>query len=42
VGLRPHVYVRPTLSGLQSGRDEVLERALESLKGTATADGASR
>jgi C-terminal processing protease CtpA/Prc len=42
VGLRPQVHVRPTLSGLQSGRDEVLERALEFLKGIATADGASR
>ena len=42
VGLRPQVHVRPTLSGLQSGRDEVLERALETLKGLAMADGASR
>jgi C-terminal processing protease CtpA/Prc len=42
VGLRPQIHVRPTRSGLQSGRDEVLERALEFLKGIATADGASR
>jgi C-terminal processing protease CtpA/Prc len=37
VGLRPQVYVRPTLPGLQAGKDEVLDRALEFLKGTSTA-----
>jgi C-terminal processing protease CtpA/Prc len=34
VGLRPQVQVRPTLAGIQSGKDEVLERALEHLRGT--------
>lgn len=33
VGLRPQVFVRPTLGGLQSGRDEVLDKALEFLRG---------
>jgi C-terminal processing protease CtpA/Prc len=33
VGLRPQVFVRPTLAGLQSGQDEVLDKALEYLKG---------
>ncbi|HEX8820545.1 MAG TPA: S41 family peptidase [Archangium sp.] len=45
VGLRPQVHVRPTLSGLQSGRDEVLERAVEFLRGAtgmAVADDSSR
>ena len=28
VGLRPHIGVAPTLTGLRAGRDEVLERAL--------------
>jgi C-terminal processing protease CtpA/Prc len=35
VGLRPQVPVRPTLAGIQSGKDEVLERALDSLKGSS-------
>jgi len=44
VGLRPQVHVRPTLAGVQAGRDEVLERALEFLRGAgiATADGSTR
>lgn len=33
MGLRPQVFVRPTLLGLQSGQDEVLDKALEFLKG---------
>jgi C-terminal processing protease CtpA/Prc len=37
VGLRPQVYVRPTLQGLQSGKDEVLDKALEYLKGNSAA-----
>jgi C-terminal processing protease CtpA/Prc len=37
VGLRPQVYVRPTLPGIQSGKDEVLDRALEFLQGASTA-----
>jgi C-terminal processing protease CtpA/Prc len=32
VGLQPHVLVAPTIAGLRSGRDEVLERALEFLQ----------
>jgi C-terminal processing protease CtpA/Prc len=31
VGLMPDVEVKPTLRGIQEGRDEVLERALELL-----------
>ncbi len=42
VGLRPHVYVRPTLDGLRTGRDEVLERALRYLKErSSSADGST-
>jgi hypothetical protein len=33
VGLTPDVAVRPTIKGLRAGRDEVLERALELLRG---------
>ncbi|WP_257458249.1 S41 family peptidase [Archangium lipolyticum] len=33
VGLRPQVFVRPTLAGIQAGRDEVLDRAIEYLGG---------
>jgi C-terminal processing protease CtpA/Prc len=29
VGIQPHVRVAPTIAGLRSGRDEVLERAIE-------------
>ena len=32
VGLQPSVVVRPTISGIRAGRDEVLERALVLLK----------
>lgn len=32
VGLTPQVYVRPTLAGLQAGRDEVLNKALDVLR----------
>jgi C-terminal processing protease CtpA/Prc len=44
VGLKPQVYVRPTLPGIQSGKDEVLDKALEYLKGgsAAVAGDASR
>ncbi len=37
VGLRPQLYVRPTLQGIQSGKDEVLDKALEYLKGNSAA-----
>ncbi|HYO53229.1 S41 family peptidase [Archangium sp.] len=37
VGLRPQVHVRPTLLGVQAGKDEVLDRALEYLKGASAA-----
>jgi C-terminal processing protease CtpA/Prc len=33
VGLVPDVLVRPTVRGIRSGRDEVLERAVEWLNG---------
>ena len=33
VGLHPDVEVRPTLKGVQSGRDEVLDRALQLARG---------
>lgn len=40
VGLVPQVRVRPTLAGVQAGRDEVLDKALEYLKnGTLTMAG---
>ncbi len=29
VGLQPDVFVQPTIAGIRSGRDEVLERAIE-------------
>ena len=29
VGILPDVYIRPTIEGMQSGRDEVFEAALE-------------
>jgi C-terminal processing protease CtpA/Prc len=32
VGLRPDIEARPTLAGIRSGRDEVLERAVELLR----------
>lgn len=36
-GLQPNIVVRPTLKGIQAGRDEVLERALSSLRTTTPA-----
>lgn len=33
LGIQPHLQVRPTLQGLQAGRDEVLEAALRLLEG---------
>jgi C-terminal processing protease CtpA/Prc len=36
VGLQPDVAVRPTLAGIRSGRDEVLERALQLLERSVT------
>lgn len=32
VGLQPHIPVAPTLDGLRSGKDEVLDRALEFIR----------
>jgi hypothetical protein len=32
VGLKPHVEVRPTLTGIRAGEGEVLARALEYLR----------
>ncbi len=32
VGLQPDVPVRPTIAGVRSGRDEVLERGLRYLE----------
>jgi len=32
VGLVPDIYVRPTIKGIQAGRDEVLERAIKFLQ----------
>jgi C-terminal processing protease CtpA/Prc len=31
IGLIPHVEVKPTIQGIRSGRDEVLERAIDHL-----------
>jgi carboxyl-terminal processing protease len=36
VGVQPGVVVRPTVKGVRSGRDEVLEAALKYLKGVPT------
>jgi C-terminal processing protease CtpA/Prc len=33
IGLVPDVAVRPTIAGIRAGRDEVLERAVEYVKG---------
>jgi hypothetical protein len=33
VGVPPHIPLQPTLAGLRAGRDELLERALEVLRG---------
>jgi C-terminal processing protease CtpA/Prc len=32
VGIQPHIKVAPTIEGIRSGRDEVLDRAIEFLK----------
>lgn len=32
LGIQPHIRVEPTIEGIRSGRDEVLERAVEFLK----------
>ena len=32
IGVKPDIEVKPTLKGIQKGRDEVLERALEYIK----------
>jgi C-terminal processing protease CtpA/Prc len=29
VGLQPHVYVQPTIKGIRSGKDEVLDKAID-------------
>lgn len=34
VGILPDVWVEPTLTGIQQGRDEVLDRAVSMLSGT--------
>ncbi len=34
IGIIPDVIVKPTVSGLQNGKDEVLEKALEYIKTT--------
>jgi C-terminal processing protease CtpA/Prc len=31
-GLEPHIKLRPTVAGLQAGRDELLERAVQILR----------
>jgi hypothetical protein len=31
LGIQPHIKVEPTIEGVRSGRDEVLERAVEFL-----------
>ncbi|WP_167759816.1 S41 family peptidase [Massilia horti] len=32
VGIQPHILAKPTIAGIRTGRDEVLERALEFVK----------
>jgi C-terminal processing protease CtpA/Prc len=31
-GIQPNIYIQPTIKGIQSGKDEVLDRALIYLK----------
>ena len=32
IGLKPDIYIRPTIKGIQAGKDEVLERAVRYLQ----------
>lgn len=41
-GLEPHVKVRPTVAGLQAGRDELLERAVQLLRAEPSNKAAAR
>ena len=36
IGIVPDVVVRPTVTGIRAGRDEVLEEALRQILGSAT------
>jgi hypothetical protein len=31
-GIQPDIFIRPTIKGLQAGKDEVLERAVKFLQ----------
>jgi hypothetical protein len=31
-GIQPDIYVQPTIKGIQSGKDEVLERAVKYIR----------
>jgi C-terminal processing protease CtpA/Prc len=42
VGLKPQVYARPTLAGIRSGQDEVLDKALGVLRSGAVSGAAPR
>ena len=42
VGLKPQVYARPTLAGIQAGQDEVLDKALGVLRAAPVSGGAPR
>jgi C-terminal processing protease CtpA/Prc len=33
VGVQPHIRVAPTITGVRAGKDEVLERGLEVIRG---------
>ncbi|WP_428263135.1 S41 family peptidase [Haliangium sp.] len=39
IGLIPHIHQAPTIAGLRAGRDEVLARALDHLRGWGRASG---
>lgn len=32
VGLKPDIYVKPTIQGIREGRDELVEKAVELIK----------
>lgn len=38
IGIAPTVPIEPTAQGIAEGRDEVLEKAVEVLKGTITVE----
>jgi hypothetical protein len=35
IGIRPDVYIEPTIAGIRAGRDKVLENAVQQILGTS-------